>query len=55
MVDADGATDIPDIEKLEKALDEIAEDHVSWILHTLKWGIYFKCRHVLACFRKLLP
>lgn len=27
MVDADGATDIPDIEKLEKALDEIAEDH----------------------------
>ena len=28
MVDADGATEITDIEKLEKAMDEIAKDYV---------------------------
>lgn len=29
FLDADGATEVTDIERLEKALDEVASDHVS--------------------------
>ena len=31
MVDADGATEIADLEKLEKAMDGIAKDYVCYL------------------------
>ena len=34
MVDADGATRISDVEQLEKALSNLAKDHVRYPFHT---------------------